>query len=259
MKIVALVVVLFAVFGFATASAATRAEPGPADTVLARGELRVCSTGDYRPFTYRDPAGRWSGIDFDLAGDLAHRLGLRPVLVQTTWARLAGDVGHRCDLAMGGISVTAERARLATYSTPYQRDGKTPIVRCADVARFGTLAQIDRPGVRVVVNPGGTNEKFARTRLHQATVVGHSDNNTIFDELLAGRADLMITDASETRWQSRQHPQLCAVHPDHPFTDDEKAYLLPHGSGLLLGYVNGWLRTIREDGTYAAVTRRWLG
>ncbi|MBB4687947.1 transporter substrate-binding domain-containing protein [Amycolatopsis jiangsuensis] len=259
MKIVALVVVLLAVFGVAAASATGRGEPGRPAAVLARGELRVCSTGDYRPFTYRDPAGRWSGIDVDLAGDLAHRLGVRPTLVQTTWAQLAHDVGSRCDLAMGGISVTAERARLATYSTSYQRDGKTPITRCADVARFGTPEQIDRPEVRVVVNPGGTNEKYVRTQLRRATVVPYPDNNTIFGELLAGRADLMITDASETRWQARQHPQLCAVHPDHPFTDDEKAYLLPRNPGPLLDYVNGWLRAIREDGTYAAVTQRWFG
>src|SRR5690606_40866418 len=59
------------------------------------------------------------------------------------------------------------------------------------------------PDVRVVVNPGGTNEKFARERLKRATIVQHPDNNTIFDEIIAGRADLMITDAAETRWQAR--------------------------------------------------------
>ncbi|GAA3555496.1 transporter substrate-binding domain-containing protein [Amycolatopsis ultiminotia] len=259
MKIVAFVVVLLAVLGLAPASASGSADAGRLGTVLARGELQVCSTGDYRPFSYLDPAGRWSGIDIDLAGDLARRLGVRLALVRTTWARLATDVGSRCDLAMGGISVTAERARLATYSTAYQRDGKTPITRCPDVARFETTAQIDRPDVRVVVNPGGTNEKFVRTQLRHATVVRYPDNNTIFGELIDGRADLMITDASETRWQSRQHPQLCAVHPDRPFTDDEKAYLLPRDPGQLLGCVNGWLRAIRADGTYSAVSRRWFG
>jgi cyclohexadienyl dehydratase len=38
-----------------------------------------------------------------------------------------------------------------------------------------------------------------------------------------GQADRMITDATETRWQAQQHPELCAPHPEAPFTFSEKA------------------------------------
>ncbi|WP_329068255.1 transporter substrate-binding domain-containing protein [Amycolatopsis sp. NBC_01480] len=269
-RVLALGVVLLVVLGVGTAAAA----PGPNGAgrlgdgqlgagrlgeIVARGELRVCSTGDYRPFTYLGPDGRWSGIDVDLAADLARRLGTRLALVRTTWAKVAVDVGNRCDLVMGGVSVTPARARAALFTTPYLRDGKTPITRCADVAKYATLAQIDRAGVRAIVNHGGTNDQFATANLHHATIVRYPDNNTIFDQLLAGRADLMITDASETRWQARQHPQLCAVHPDQPFTQDEKAYLLPRGEEAFRQFVDRWLLEVREDGTYARVTRPWLG
>lgn len=43
------------------------------DRIAQSGELRVCSTGDYRPLTHLD-GGRWSGIDVDMAGDLAAEL-----------------------------------------------------------------------------------------------------------------------------------------------------------------------------------------
>ncbi|MCP2165225.1 transporter substrate-binding domain-containing protein [Goodfellowiella coeruleoviolacea] len=230
------------------------------DAVLRRGEVRVCSTGDYRPFTYLDPAtGAWSGIDVDMARDMAGRLGVRLTLVRTTWGTLLTDLGRRCDLAMGGVSVTLERAAKAFFSDPYLTDGKTPITRCADADRFQTLEQIDRPGVRVVVNPGGTNEQFARQHLHQATIVAHPDNNTIFDEIIAGRADLMITDAAETRWQATRHPELCSVHPDQPFTFAEKAYLLPRDDVAFQQWVNQWLHLARNDGTYQRVSAPWLG
>jgi cyclohexadienyl dehydratase len=230
------------------------------DTVLARGEVKVCSTGDYRPFTHLDSAtGRWEGIDIDMARDLAQRLGVRLTLVRTTWSNLMEDLGETCDLAMGGISVTTERAKQAFYSDPYLVDGKTPITRCENAERFGTMEQIDRPGVRVVVNPGGTNEEFADANLENATIVRHPDNNTIFEEILAGRADLMITDATETRWQSKQLPELCAVHPDQPFTFSEKAYLLPRGDVVLRAWVNEWLHIARNDGTYARFAQPHLG
>ncbi|MDT8911106.1 transporter substrate-binding domain-containing protein [Amycolatopsis sp. PS_44_ISF1] len=192
------------------------------------------------------------------AADLA-AAGVRRVMAQTTWAKVADDVGHRCDLAMGGVPVTAARARVARFSTPYLHDGKTPITRCADVVKYSALRQIDRAGVRVIVNPGGTNDQYARANLHHATVVRYPDNNTIFEQLLEGRADLMITDASETRWQARQHPQLCAVHPDQPFTHEEKAYLLPRGEDGFRRFVDQWLADVREDGTHARAARSWLG
>ena len=219
----------------------------------------MCSTGDYRPFTYRDPAGNWSGIDVDMARDMAAKLGVRATFVPTTWQALGADFAAKCDIAVGGVSVTLDRARTGFFSEPNVVDGKTPITRCADAGRFQTLGQIDRPGVRVVVNPGGTNEKFARQHLRQAAIVEHPDNNTIFQEIVDGRADLMMTDATETRWQARQHPQLCPVHPDQPFTFAEKAYLLPRGDVVFQQWVNQWLHLALHDGTYRRIAAPWIG
>jgi cyclohexadienyl dehydratase len=243
-------------------SAGAPAAPDTLASVHRAGAVRVCSTGDYRPFTYLDPStGQWSGIDIDLARDMAQRLGVRLDLVHTTWGTLLADLtGGHCDAAMGGISVTPDRATKATFSDPYLVDGKAPITRCAEVGRFQTLAQIDQPGVRVIVNPGGTNASYDHATLKRATIVDYPDNNTIFDQLLAGRADVMVTDASETSYQATQHPgQLCAVHPDHPFTVEPKAYLLPHGDPAFQQWVDQWLKTVQADGTYGRISRPWVG
>lgn len=229
------------------------------NAVSQRGELRVCSTGDYRPFTYRDPSGAWSGIDVAMAADLAQRLHVRETLVPTTWDRISADLGSHCDIAVGGVSVTPQRAAVGEFSDPVLADGKTPIARCDQAARFGDLAAIDQPGVRVAVNPGGTNEKFVNGRLHQATIVPFPDNNEIFGEIVAGRANVMITDASETRWQSRRDPRLCPVHPDQPFTHSQKAYLLPKGDAVWRDRVDLWLRDARSDGTFARASAPWTG
>jgi cyclohexadienyl dehydratase len=227
--------------------------------IAQRGAVRVCSTGDYRPFTYRDPQGNWSGLDIEMAHDMATRLGVRLDVVPTTWANLINDLNDKCDAAMGGISITLNRAKQAVYSAPYLRDGKAAIVRCADASKFGTLDAIDRPGVRVVVNPGGTNADFDKEHLRNAQVVTYPDNNTIFEQLISNAADVMITDASEIRWQANQNPQLCGQGLDHPFTFEQKGYLVPRAAIDLQQWMNQWLNITQNDGTYAALSEKYLG
>lgn len=239
-------------------AALTPAQAGRLDDIAARGVLRVGSTGDYKPFSYRQAGGGFIGMDVELAGELARSLGVRLELVPTTWPTLMADLGaDKFDLALSGVSVTAERQRQALFSVPYLHDGKTPITRCENVARYQALAQIDRPEVRLIVNPGGTNERFARARAPHARLIVYPDNVTIFGQIVSGAADLMMTDAIETRLQQRLHPQLCAVHPEAPFDMAEKAILLPRDAALKT-YVDRWLQQRLDDGDVPRRLDRWL-
>ncbi|MEV3860809.1 transporter substrate-binding domain-containing protein [Streptomyces sp. NPDC050095] len=260
-------VCLLAVTAAAPAAPTAAHHPAPKkqvsllDSVPRSGVLRVCTTGDYRPFTYKDPKdGSYSGVDIDMARDLAKSLDAKPRFVDTTWANLVGDLsGGKCDIAVGGVSITLPRARQVYFSEPTREDGKTPIVRCADKDKYGTLKDIDRVGTTVIVNPGGTNEQFARAHIKQATIKVHPDNTTIFDEIVAGRADVMMTDASETRYQAKIHPELCSLHPDEPFTFSEKAYATPRGDRDFQEYVDRFVHLAKHDGTYAAYEAQWMG
>ncbi|MEU0497469.1 transporter substrate-binding domain-containing protein [Mycobacterium sp. NPDC006124] len=248
---------LVAVVGGCSGTPQQAPTAGVPTDVARDGTLRVCSTGDYRPFTYRAPDGTWSGFDVDAAGDMAHDLGVRLEMVPTTWKTLVSDVAAKCDIAMGGISVSPERAKLARFTTPYLTDGKAAIARCVDANRFHDLDDVDQPGVRVIVNPGGGNAAFDEAHLHRASVVPWPDNNTIFDRLASGGADLMITDVSEIRWQTTQNAQLCGVALDRPFTSEQKAYLLPKDSEDLVRWTDHWLAT--HDGEYAALRQKYFG
>lgn len=234
--------------------------PSHLDTVMQRGTLDVCMTGDYKPFSYYKLSdGTFEGIDVDMAHALAGSLGASPRFVKTSWANLLKDAtSGRCDIAMGGVSVTLERQKKAFFSIPILVDGKAPITRCEDVQKYQTETQIDQPHVRVIVNPGGTNEKFARAHLSHAQIIVYPDNVTIFQQIVDGKADVMVTDAIETRLQHKLHPELCAVHPDQPFTFSEKAYLLPRGDTIFKDYVDQWLHLMLSNGGYEKISDRWL-
>jgi cyclohexadienyl dehydratase len=60
-----------------------------------------------------------------------------------------------------------------------------------------SIEAIDHPDVRVVVKPGASNHKFARTHFSRANLMIQSDNSTIFNEIIEGRAGVTITDGTE--------------------------------------------------------------
>ena len=237
-----------------------RAETSPRlDAIIRAGVLRVGLTEDYRPFSFADASGKVEGIDVDMALSLAQSLGVRPEIVKTSWSTLKSDLeANSFDIAMGGITITLDRQRSGLFSSPVFSSGKTPITHCGDEPKYGTIAAIDQPGVHVIVNPGGTNERFDRVHLQKATIVPWSDNATIFDALIKGKADLMITDAVETRVQAKLHPGvLCPVHPDAPFDHSELAYWMPHDP-IFAAYVNQWLNLLDLSGEHQAILARWM-
>jgi cyclohexadienyl dehydratase len=250
---------LAAAFILVSASAQAQ-QPSRLDDIIKRGTLRVGMTGDYLPFTSLDKATqKFRGFDVDMAEALGKALGVRIEYVQTAWPQLMKDFeADHFDIAMGGISITLDRQKKGMFSTPIMREGKTPIARCADKDKYQTIAEIDRPGTRVIVNPGGTNERFARAAIKNAEIKTWNDNVTIFDQIAKGDADLMMTDASETRYQQKLHPGvLCAVHPDRPFDFAEKAYWMQRDVALK-DFVDQWLHMAREDGSTQKIYAAWF-
>lgn len=240
-------------FSSSTATASSRLA-----TIVQRGSLRACTTGDYKPYSYLRPDGTFEGIDIDLTQSLARSLGVKVEFVHSSWSNLMKDFLAQCDIAVGGVSTSLERQKLAFFTHPYMVDGKTPIARCTDVRKYQTIAEIDKSSVRVIVNPGGTNEKFARQFLPHAQLIVYPDNVTVFKQILAGKADLMVTDASETLLQQKLNPGLCSIHPDQPFQYGEKAFMLPQGDVVWQQYVDQWLHLTRASGEYQTIFNRWL-
>jgi cyclohexadienyl dehydratase len=220
------------------------------DDIRARGVLRVGTTGDYKPFTFREPDGSLRGADIDMARRLAAQLGVKVEFVPAVWASLNQDFAARkFDIAMGGVTILPARSEQGVFTQPVFVDGKRPIVRCADRDRFTSIAAINRPDVRVVVNPGATNEQFARASFPDAKLTVHRDNASVFDEIRSGRADVMVTDGIEVDHQAHIHADLCAAHVAAPFTRLEKAYWVQRDAALDAA-VATWLESEMKSGSW---------
>jgi len=249
---------LFVPLVLAIAAMPAIAQESRLDSVQKSGALRVCTPGDYKPFSLARPDGAYEGLDVDLVQAMAKSLGVEAKYVKTSWPKLMDDFIEKCDIAVGGISVTLDRQKRAFFSDAYMVNGKAPITKCENVRKFQTVADIDKPDVTVIENPGGSNERYARANFKQAKIVIFNDNTTIFDEILKGNADVMISESMETIVQQKLRPGLCAVNPDKPLQYGEMAYLLPRGDAVFKAWVDQWLHLAKASGEYDRTVAMWI-
>ena len=243
------------------ATADVHAQTSLLDRIRERGEIRIGTTGDYKPFTYLNPeTGTYEGMDIDAAQLLGEALGVSVRFVSTTWSNLSEDtLNERFDLAMGGITRTLTRQKDLALTDPYVTIGKSPLIRKADRERFRNLRDIDRPGVRIGANYGGTNEAYVRANIRQASIVMFENNLDVQPAVASGDVDVMFTDNVEAVIYARQNPLLYALDPDRPLTREDLGYMTVRGDQPFINFLNLWLYQMRQKGTLEALRSKWIG
>ena len=243
---------------------ATGAAETPESDILReikeRGVLRVGTAGDYQPMSYLDPeTKRYVGFDAELAEDLAAEMGIGIEYVKTSWPTLMEDtLAGKFDLAVCGLTVTEARKEQALMSDGYLENGKTVLCRAEDAEKYTSLEAINKPEVRVMENPGGLNEKFARENLPEATLIIHEANQEIPGLVAAGEADVMITEIMEAGFYTGEDPRLAAPLIHEPFTNGQLGFLMPKGNEALLEYVNAFLEREKENGRLEELAEKYI-
>ncbi len=242
-------------------SLAFAGEKSRLDVILERGYILVGTTGDYKPFSYLNPdTGKYEGHDIDAAKKLGEALGVEVRFVKTTWKTLIdGILENKYDIAMCGITRTLSRAKKVGFTDPYIKVGKCPLIRKADKDKFKTLKDIDQPGVKIGVNPGGTNEKFVRANIKNAEIIIIPKNLSIPEKLAKGEIDVMITDNIEAIIVSKNMPELYAVDPDNPLTKDDFGYMIPRDDFAFQNWLNLWMHQMKEKGELKKLREKWIG
>ena len=235
---------------------------GHLEDIAARGTIRIGTTGDYIPMSYLNPqTGAYEGIDAELSQLIADSLGVKIEYVPTSWPTLTADtLAGKFDIALCGISRNYARAKTMAMSDAYGEGafGKTILCRKSDAQKYQSLADIDKPEVRVMINPGGTNEKFAHANLKKAKLIVHQENADIPRQVAEGNADIMITETVEAARYIELNDKLAAPLMKAPFTRHSCGILMQKGDQEFLNYINFVLAELKMDGTLAKLEKKYL-
>ncbi len=233
------------------------AGPAPAPRPPPAPRLRVAASFDYAPFSRTTESGAYEGLDVVVMTRLAGDLGLELAWTRLAWPELtAATAAARFDVAVGGVTMRAERALVGRYTRPYAVTAAIPVVPRAQATRYPSLRALDRPAVRLGVNAGGHLQRVAQRRFPRAALRPIADNR-IFAALEAEQVDAVVTDTAELYAYAQHSPRpLVALTP---LTHDHKAYLLPAERGRLAARIDTWLRERESDGWLPAQRARFLG
>ena len=234
---------------------------GKVADIITRGKVLVGTTGDYRPLSFREPeTGEYWGFGIEMAQEFATYMNVSTEYVATSWPTLTADVlaePQTFDFAIGGITITDARKETMLMSDGYLGNGKTILCRAEDADKFQSLADIDKPEVRVMVNPGGLNEKFANENLTHATIIVHEKNEEIPSLIAEGQADIMITEITEAPYYVQTDSRLAAPLINAPFTKGEIGVLMRKGQDDLLDLVNSRIEKMKSDGSLRSLHEKY--
>lgn len=221
--------------------------------------LRVGIPGDYEPFAYPSTDGNMMGHDIDVAMSIGQALGVEVKFVKSSWPTLTQDLlEDKFDMAVGGITRTYPRQKVGLLSDITYFFGKSLIIRKADQEKFTTLADVNQPTVNVGVNPGGTNEKFARAYLNKANIVVIEDNMAIPFMVAEGKVDVMVSENVEVRKYSLKDDRLGGAFVENTLTRDTGGYFFKKEDRELLDFVNLWLSNAKVNGELDRLYEKWI-
>ena len=227
--------------------------------ILANGELRVGTTGDWNPMTMIDPTSKErKGFDIDIATALAADMGVKVVFVPTTWKTLVnGVVAAKYDMT-SSASLSPKRALVAGYSLSYFAVEDVPLMLNKNKGKYNSWEDLNNPNVTVSVTLGTVQEKRAEVLFTKSKIIKVSAPARDYQEVLAGRADISMTSNLEAAKLVEQYPQMMVVPVKGGKNPTPLAVLLPQADQVWINYVNHWIILKSERGFFDQLKAKWL-
>lgn len=235
---------------------------GGTDTLAAikeRGKLIVGVKYDTNLFGLKDPAtGEVNGFDVDIAKALAkkifgdeNKLELKSVVSKTRIPMLQqGDI----DAIIATMTITSERSKQVLFTDPYFDAGQSLLVKKGSPIK--SIKDI-KSGVRVVSVKGSTSAKRIHDMTPNATLLQFDNYQNAFMALKSGKGDVLTTDNVILMGMSKEDPNYVVVGGN--FSDEPYGIAVRKGDVEFADYINKFLKEIKNDGTYDAIYKKWLG
>jgi len=235
--------------------AGTAMAPGPeARPVLApAGKLRVGVYPGSPTSMIRDPAsGEMKGVSIDLGRELARRLGVpfEPVIYPRVAEVVAALKSGQVDFTI--TNATAARAKDVDFTSPLiDLELGYLVLSGSPVA---TLADVDRPGIRVGVTQGSSSQSALPRIFKNAVVVPAPTLKSAIEMLSAKQVDAFATNKAILFEMSDALPNSRVL--DGRWGLEHLAIAIPKGRDRGMAYLRQFAEDVQSEGLLKRAVER---
>jgi polar amino acid transport system substrate-binding protein len=235
------------------AGISTAPTPEARQALAPTGKLRAGLLLGSPTQVIRDPvSGEMKGVGFDLGRELARRMGVpfEPVLYPSIGALLDSGKSGGWDVAFIGFSpARAKEWDFAALHLEVEFGYLIP-----GGSSISTMADVDRPGMRVAVQERSLPDVFLSGALKNAVVVRAPSNAGTLEMQKSGRADVIFSIKPTLFEMSNQLPGS-RVLDGRPGIDPH-AMAMPKGRDLGVAYARRFIEDAKAEGLVKAAVER---
>ena len=241
----------------ASSEAASTEEAASADaaavTTVNAGKLTMSTNAAFPPYEMTTDSGDFEGIDIEVAGAIAKKLGLELQVDDMDFdAALLAAQNGKSDMVMAGVTVTDERLKVMDFSDTYAEGIQSIIVK-----EDSTIASPDDLADKMIgTQRGTTGYIYCSDDFGDDHVTPYDDGLTAVQALNNGQVDAVVIDNAPAQEFVAANPGLKIL--DTAYAQEDYAIGVAKGNTELLNAINGALEELKADGTLQAIVDKYI-
>ena len=270
-KFLALVLASLMVFAFVACGGTGKDNNGASDASNAsnasdtsdtteKETLVMATNATFPPYEFKE-GDSFAGIDVEIAGKIAEKLGMTLEIKDVEFGSIIGGVQTgKFDIGMAGMTVTDERLKSVNFSDSYATGIQVVIVK-ADSA-IKSLDDLKGDGsMKFGVQQDTTGDIYASDTVENGgygkdNVVRYKTGADAVQALKTGKVDAVIIDNEPAKSFVKANEGLSIL--DGSWVEENYAIAIAKDNTELLEKVNGALKELIADGTVKAIIDKYI-
>ena len=245
--------------GGSAGAGAVSGQQGSGFTTVEPGKLHMSTNAEFPPYEMLDDSGNPIGIDVEVAGAIAQKLGLELVVDDMGFdAALMAVQNGQSDIAMAGITVTEDRLAVMDFTDSYATGVQVVIVKEGSDVTMDNLGEKmigTQLGTTGYIYASDTPEKGGYGEDH---VIGYETGAVAVKALIEGQVDAVIIDNLPAQEYVKANAAAGLTLLDGTWVEEDYAIGVAKGNTQLLDAVNGALNELKADGTFQGIVDKYI-
>ena len=229
-------------------------------TTVTEGKLTMSTNATFPPYEMLADDGSFEGIDVEVAGAIAEKLGLELQIddmgFDAALLAVQGD-SPKADIVMAGVTVTEDRQLVMNFSDSYATGIQVVIVKeGSDIKSIDDLE-----GKKIGTQMGTTGYIYCSDTPEnggygEENVIAYDSGITAVQALVNGQVDCVVIDNEPAQAYVKANPGLSIL--DTEFSNEDYAIGMNKGNACLLAAVNAAMAELKADGTFQNIVDKYI-